>query len=620
MFLGADIMCGIAGVINFHENLSNQRNLIEQMTKTLKKRGPDSFGYYTDPNVLLGHRRLIVVDPTGGSQPMLKNYNNKRYIIIYNGELYNTEDLRKELITLGFQFNSYSDTEVLLTSYIAWGIDCVKKLNGIFSFAIWDENIKRLFLCRDPLGVKPLYYTLRNNNLIFGSELKTLLSHPLVKPIIDEEGICEVFGLGPAHSLESGVFKNISSLPPAHFLLFSKEGLKVEEYWTLKCMPHTEDVNTTAEHIRSLLIDAIKRQLVSDVPICTFLSGGLDSSIISAIASTHFKECGKVLNTYSIDYKDNNSFFKSSDFQPDLDDPWIDVVSQYIGSNHKKIILDSNVLVENLIDSVEANDLPGMADIDSSLYLFCKEVRKNATVALSGECADEIFGGYPWFRKPELINSTTFPWSQSIKSRETLLSKEFTNLDLESYVQAKYYETIKKTPKIHGESKSESRLREISYLNLKWFMLTLLTRKDRMSMSNSLEVRVPFADVRLVEYAYNIPVDMKFYNEREKGLLRKALEGILPDDVLWRKKSPYPKTFNPEYTNLVVGWLKNIIEDKTSPILQLINYDVVNKLIQTKGESFNGYWFGQLMRGPQLMAYLIQINIWLKEYNVKIEV
>jgi len=611
-------MCGIAGVINFHENLSNQKHLISNMTETLQMRGPDSFGYYTDPNVLLGHRRLIVVDPTGGSQPMLKSHNNKKYVIVYNGELYNTEDLRKELISLGFEFKSYSDTEVLLTAYIAWGIDCAKKLNGIFSFGIWDENIKRLFLCRDPLGVKPLYYTIKNNNLIFASELKALLTHPLVTPRIDSNGICEIFGLGPAHALESGVFKDISALPPAHFLLFSKEGLKTEEYWTLKCESHTEDIDTTAEHIRNLLFDSIERQLVSDVPICTFLSGGLDSSIISAIASSHFKEKGQILNTYSIDYKDNNTFFKSSDFQPDLDDPWIDIVSEYIGSNHKKIILDSHGLVENLVDSVKANDLPGMADIDSSLYLFCKEVRKNATVALSGECADEIFGGYPWFRKPELINSTTFPWSQSIKSRKTLLSKEFTNIDLEGYVQMKYEDTVRKTPKLYGESAAESRLREISYLNMKWFMLTLLTRKDRMSMSNSLEVRVPFADVRLVEYAYNIPVEMKFYNGREKGLLRKALNGALPDDVLWRKKSPYPKTFNPEYTNLIVNWLKNIIEDKTSPILQLIDYNVVKKIVDTKGDSFNGYWFGQLMRGPQLMAYLIQINIWMNMYNVQI--
>lgn len=618
MILGADTMCGIAGVINFHENLCNRRSVIENMTETLKKRGPDSFGYYINKNALLGHRRLIVVDPTGGSQPMIKSYNNNKYIIVYNGELYNTEDLRKELISLNFKFSSYSDTEVLLTSYIAWGIDCVKKLNGIFSFGIWDESNRSLFLCRDPLGVKPLYYTIKDNNLIFGSELKTLLAHPLIEPILDNDGICEIFGLGPAHSLDSAVFKGISSLPPAHFLFYTKDDMKIEEYWTLKCIPHTEDINTTAEHIKTLLTDAIERQLISDVPVCTFLSGGLDSSIISSVASSYFKKIGKTLDTYSIDYKDNNEFFKSNDFQPDLDDPWIDVMSHYIGSNHKKVILNTSELAEYLIDSVKATDLPGMADIDSSLFLFCKEVRQSATVALSGECADEVFGGYPWFRREELINSNTFPWSRYVDARKALLSSDYKALDLQGYVQAQYEETVKKTPKIHGESKFESRIREIAYLNMKWFMLTLLTRKDRMSMSNSLEVRVPFADVRLVEYAYNIPIEMKFFKEREKGLLRKALEGLLPDDVLWRKKSPYPKTHNPEYTSLVKSWLDNIIEDKTSPLLQLVDYKTVKQLVSTNGESFNGFWFGQLMKGPQLMAYLIQINAWMKMYKVKI--
>lgn len=611
-------MCGIAGVINFKDNLIYKRYIIDDMTKTLEKRGPDSSGYYVSPNALLGHRRLVVVDPVGGAQPMIRFHEGNKYIIVYNGELYNTEDIRKELISLGFNFKSYSDTEVLLTSYIAWGIDCVKKLNGIFSFGIWDENNLKLFLCRDPLGVKPLYYTIKSDNFIFGSELKTLLAHPLVSPSMDEEGICEIFGLGPAHSLDSGIFKNVYSLPPANYLIFSRDDLKIKEYWSLTCKEHKEDIPSTAEHLKSLLTDAIKRQLISDVPLCTFLSGGLDSSIISSIVASDYKEKGKFLNTYSIDYKDNNIYFNSNAFQPDSDDPWIDRMSKYINSNHSKIIIDTPELTETLMDSVIANDMPGMADIDSSLYLFCKEVRKKNTVALSGECADELFGGYPWFRIPELINSETFPWSQSIKARKSILSKEFENVDIEAYTHSRYKEAIANAPKLYGESKAQSRMREIFYLNLKWFMVTLLTRKDRMSMFNSLEVRVPFADYRIVEYAYNIPIEMKFYNNREKGLLRKAMEGILPEDVLWRKKSPYPKTFNPAYTKLVATWLNNIIEDKSSPILQLIDYKVVKRLVETNGESFDGYWFGQLMKGPQLIAYLIQINIWMSIYNVKI--
>lgn len=610
-------MCGIAGMINFERNLSEEKYVIENMTSTLKNRGPDSYGYYISPEALLGHRRLVVVDPSGGIQPMQKTYNGKKYIIVYNGELYNTEEIRQRLKQLGFTFSSYSDTEVLLTSYIAWGTDCLKYMNGIFSFGIWNEKDKNLFLCRDPLGVKPLFYALKNKTLIFGSEIKTLLANPLIEPIINETGVAEIFGLGPAHSLDSGVFKDIYQLPPANFLLYSKDSLVIKEYWKLNCKSHTENLNTTTEHIRYLLIDSIERQLISDVPICTFLSGGLDSSIISAVASSNLKNANKTLNTYSIDYTDNNIYFNQSDFQPDSDTEWVKVMSKFLKSNHTNIILDSTNLAKALIEAVEACDLPGMADIDSSLYLFCKEVKKDSTVALSGECADEVFGGYPWFRKAELINTSTFPWSQSIEERKKLLSKEFATVDLEGYVKNQYIDTLKKVPKLDGESPFESRMRELFYLNMKWFMVTLLTRKDRMSMANSLEVRVPFADYRLVEYAFNIPIEMKFYNNREKGLLRKSMEGMLPKDVLWRKKSPYPKTFNPKYTNIVVNWLNNIIQDKTSPLLQLINEEEVKNLLASNGKSFNGRLFGQLMTFPQLVAYLIQINIWMKKYNVK---
>jgi asparagine synthase (glutamine-hydrolysing) len=380
-------MCGITGFVNYKKNITNEKNILMDMTNTLKKRGPDQYGYYNSTHAQLGHRRLTVVDPSGGLQPMEKLYNGNRYIIVYNGELYNTEDLRLNLLQMGFSFNSYSDTEVLLTSYMAWGFECVKKINGIYAFGIWSEKDETLFLARDPLGVKPLYYTIKDDYFIFGSELKALLANPAVEPILDENGICEIMGLGPAHSLDNGVFKNIKQLPPAHSLIYTKYDIKTEEFWQLKDVEHTETEEETTEHIRSLLLDAIKRQLGADVPVCTFLSGGLDSSIISAIASEEFKKSGKTLETFSIDYEGNKDNFKSNSFQPTSDDEWVDKMVASIGSNHHKIILDNKKLVSSLEEAVEANDLPGMADIDSSLLLFCKEVRKNATVALSGECA-----------------------------------------------------------------------------------------------------------------------------------------------------------------------------------------------------------------------------------------
>ncbi len=615
--LGDVFMCGIAGWINLSDNIENKKEIIFKMTDTLKKRGPDDCGYFFSKHALLGHMRLTVIDPEGGSQPMTRIIGDSSYTIVYNGELYNTEDLRKILKENGFYFQCYSDTEVLLTSYILWGEDCVKYINGIYAFGIWDEKKQKLFLARDPLGVKPLFYTLKDNSLIFGSEIKTLLAHPKVEPIVDRQGLIELFGFGPARPLGSGIFKDIKELPPAFSLSYSDNGAKAQEFWKLSAKPHEEDFKATSDHLRELLLDAIERQLVADVPVCTFLSGGLDSSAISSVASSYFKShnLGQ-LNTYSIDYVDNKKFFKATEFQPNSDADWIYKMVDYIGSNHENVVIDTPELTNALTNAVKATDLPGMADVDSSLLLFCREVRKNATVALSGECADELFGGYPWFRREEDINATTFPWSKAVSDRKNILSDELQSLPLEEYVQEKYNESISQVPRLSGESVREHKMRELFYLNIKWFMITLLTRKDRMSMYNSLEVRVPFADYRLVEYAFNIPMDMKYYKGREKGLLRESLTGILPEDVLWRKKSPYPKTHNPNYTLAVQSWMNSILKDDSSPILQLINKDKVQEIVATGGKAFSKPWYGQLMTGPQLIAYLIQVDIWLREYKV----
>lgn len=613
-------MCGLIGWVDTQKNLSTEKNIIEKMTNTLSKRGPDSFGIYSSYHVLLGHRRLTVVDPEGGGQPMIKAIGDNTYVIIYNGELYNTSEIRDKLKSRGYTFKSYSDTEVLLTAYIEWGEDCVKHFNGIFAFGIWDENHQKLFTARDPLGVKPLFYTQKGSALIFGSELKALLAHPDVKPVIDSEGILEIFGLGPGRTPGNGVFKGINEVPPGHCLSFVEGKIRIREYWKLESRIHTDDLDTTVEKVRDLFVDAVERQLVSDVPVCTFLSGGLDSSAISAIAANYFKTQGMgTLNTYSIDYKGNDKYFKADSFQPNADAAYIDIMSKFIQSNHHNVIINNAELAAALKQAVKASDLPGMADIDSSLYLFCKEVRKDATVAVSGECADEIFGGYPWFREPELINSTTFPWSSAIKERKSILSKNYSNLPLEDYVNSRYMETLSEVPRLEGESAEEHRMREIFYLNLKWFMVTLLNRKDRMSMGNSLEVRVPFADYRIVEYAFNIPWSYKYCDHIEKGLLRRALKGILPDEVLYRKKSPYPKTHNPEYLRIVQNWMRLILSDPTSPILQLIDVETVSEIVETGGVSFGKPWFGQLMKGPQLIAYLIQIDTWMREYKVEVK-
>lgn len=611
-------MCGIAGVVDFNINLQEKRNMICKMVKTLEKRGPDSEGFYYSNNVLFGHRRLIVVDPEGGKQPMIKIINGKKYVVVYNGELYNTEELRKELLKENFIFDSYSDTEVLLTAYIAWGINFINKLNGIFAFAIYDESKQQIFLARDPMGVKPLFYSKRGGSLIFGSEIKTILANSEVKAEVDIDGLTELFALGPAVAPGNAIYKGINEVPPANCMLITKDNIKLWEYWRVEARELNETIDESVIHVRQLLIDAIKRQLVGDVPVCTFLSGGLDSSAISAVAAQEFKERGKKLTTYSIDYEGNDKFFKSSMFQPTSDQYFAERMAKFIGSNHKTILLKQEDLANALKEATISRDLPGMADIDSSLLLFCKEIRKDFVVGLSGECADELFAGYPWFTNEEMINANTFPWSRSVGERKTILNKKLQGLKIEELTNEQYLKSLREVPHLDNEDKRTHRMRELFYLNLKWFMVNLLNRKDRSSMYNSLEVRVPFADYRIVDYAFNLPVDVKLLDGREKGLLRKALVGILPDEIIYRKKSPYPKTHNPIYTDIVCKMMNEILDNKTSPILQIINKDKVREIVNSKGQSYKTPWFGQLMTGAQMIAYLVQMDIWLREYNVNI--
>jgi asparagine synthase (glutamine-hydrolysing) len=614
-------MCGITGWVSYKQTLENEMKIVEKMAEALKLRGPDDTNVWVKRHVAFGHKRLVVVDPAGGKQPMTRRKGDQSYTICYNGELYNTEDIRKELLSRGYSFQSHSDTEVLLTAYIEWEEQCVEHLNGIFAFAVWDEKNEKLFIGRDRLGVKPLFYTEQNGGLIFGSELKAILAHPSVKAEIGLDGLSEVFGLGPSRSPGHGIFTGVNELRPAHALTYSRKGLKVWRYWNVESKLHTDNVEETAEKVRYLFTDAVTRQLVSDVPVCTFLSGGVDSSAITAIASDVFEKEGKgPLHTYSVDYEDNDKFFKANEFQPNSDQPWIQLMSDTFNTVHHRSVITTDQLVEHLTDAVLVRDLPGMADVDSSLLWFCKEVKQKFVVGLSGECADEIFGGYPWFHRQEDLASTAFPWMRSTELRANLLQSHWQQkLNLRQYVQDRYDETVKETPVLDGESPQEAQRRQLFYLNMIWFMTTLLDRKDRMSMGASLEVRVPFADHRLVEYVWNIPWDMKMYENREKGILRKALEGILPHDVLYRKKSPYPKTHNPNYTKAVKGWMEDILTDKSSALHHFFEADQLKEIVASEGQAFKVPWFGQLMTGPQLLAHLAQIHVWFNKYGVNVK-
>lgn len=609
-------MCAISGIIRFGGLDTEPAAAARKMAAVLKRRGPDDDGYYISPKseALLVHTRLAVIDPENGAQPMLYADGGRKLALVYNGELYNTAELRALLEARGHKFSTNTDTEAVLRAYAEWGADCLSRMNGIFAFAVWDEAARSLFIARDRIGVKPFYYTLYKGALYFASEIKGLLSCG-VPAELDAEGVREIMLLGPAIPCGSGVFKGVFELKPAECAVYDERGLRKHIYWDYGCEGGTsESFDEVKEHVRSLVTDAITRQTVSDVPLCTFLSGGLDSSLISSVTARRFAEQGRRLHTFSVEYRDNAKYFKAGKFQPNSDDEYIQIMAKYLGTEHHRVIIDTPELVEALYTSTEARDLPGMADVDSSLLLFCKKVREFSTVALSGECADEIFGGYPWYRDKDIRMTDGFPWSQSTVYRAGLTRREFVPNEkaAQEYVYAKYLDTIGRAES-EGLPPLEKRMREMMRLNMEWFMQTLLVRKDRMSMYWGLEVRVPFCDHRIVEYLYRVPWEYKDYLGREKGLLREAMSSWLPEEVLWRKKSPYPKTHNPSYTAAVRERLREELSQTRCPVLDILDRGEIERLMQ-HGDHVQ--WYGQLMNDPQIMAYIIQINHWLKINNI----
>lgn len=616
-------MCGIAGFCNYSEDFTEEASflgrLARRMGNTLRHRGPDENGVFVSNHAAFAHQRLAVIDLEGGKQPMTAYSGGYRYTIVYNGELYNGDELRRELESVGYVFETTSDTEILLKCYIHYGSECPKKLNGIFAFAIDDERRNRCFLCRDRFGVKPLFYSVSGDRLVFGSEVKALLQYPGINPVLDRQGLCEVLGIGPARTAGTGIFKDICEIKPGFLAIYDRDGFSARPYFQLRSYEHPDSYEDTVKQVRYLVEDAVTRQLVSDVPLCTFLSGGLDSSVITSIAALKYRDLGQVLSTYSFEFTGNDKYFKPTAFQPDADDPWAAKMAEYCGTNHTVLKCDNLSQADKLYDAVDAKDVPGMADVDSSLLHFCRLIKKEHVVAVSGECADEIFGGYPWFHKKEAFEGHCFPWSPDLSVRTDLFKPEINDaLDLAEYVNQRYEESIAEVPKLENESPQEARRREISYLNIKWFMSTLLDRKDRMSMASGLEVRVPYADHRIVEYVFNAPWNYKCPDGVVKGLLRDAARPWLPEDVRMRRKSPYPKTHNPAYERILRRRLDLVMKDEEEPLHLLVNPTTVEQMLHEKSD-YGRPWFGQLMAGPQMMAYLLQINYWMKTYEIEIE-
>lgn len=556
------------------------------------------------------------MDPESGLQPMTAVYNDRQYTVIYNGEIYNADELKVELTKKGALFKTRCDTEVLLWAYIFYREECPKYLNGIFTFLVYDHSEHILFAARDRLGVKPLYYAVCDDRWLFASEPKALLAHPAVTAKVDREGLWELLFLSPVTTEESAIFRDIKQVRAGERISLLPGGVKRDFYWRLEAQKCNDSLEDAVAHTKYLLEDAVKRQIISDVPLCTFLSGGLDSSVISAIAAKQLREKGEKLSTYSFEYEGNRENFHSTLFQPQGDDLYALRLAEDLSTVHTVLTAPTDAVAELLGEAAFYRDLPGQADIDSSLLYFCREVKKKHTVALSGECSDEIFGGYPWFYRPEMLYRDFFPWIHEPFVRASLFRNEIV-LPNEGYahLSADYRNFLHSCPVVEGECDADRTARLATCLSLRYFMQNLLMRKDRMSMAAAVEVRVPFADHRIIEYVYNLPWSYKYDGSPvgEKTLLRKASADFLPDYILKRKKSPYPKTHNPRY--------EQILRDKLAAELQkdtLFTSLVDRRAIDAFLLGEDTTWFGQLMSRPQMIAWLLQLSTWLEIEKVEI--
>ncbi|MFD9305185.1 asparagine synthase (glutamine-hydrolyzing) [Streptomyces sp. NPDC060048] len=619
-------MCGITGWVAYDRDLTHDpdaRATIEAMTATMVPRGPDGGGVLLDGPVALGHRRLAVVDIEGGRQPMSVEHDGRTVLVTtYSGEIYNYRELRTELTARGHTFRTRGDTEVVLRAYLEWGHDFATRLNGMFAFALWDPVQRELILVRDRLGIKPLYFHPTPDGVVFGSEHKAVLAHPAVRPVVDAEGFAELLSLAktPGHA----VYRGIREVRPGHILRVRREGIGELPYWALEARPHTDGLPATVARVRELLDDIVERQLVADVPLCTLLSGGLDSSVITALAARRLEGEGRgPVRSFSVDFAGHTEGFRADSFRGTPDGPYARALAAYVGADHTDIVLDTGDLMDPAHRTAVhiAHDLPfGLGESDTSLYLLFKAIREQSAVALSGEAADEVFGGYRWFHDADIVKTDTFPWLAAMRAaigrdfpaqrggRESLLDPGLlAKIDLDGYRSTRYHEALAEVPRMEGESGPERRMRELCHLHLTRYMRTLLDRKDRMSMATGLEVRVPFCDHRLVEYVFNTPWPMKTFDGREKSLLRAAALDVLPGTVAQRVKSPYPSTQDPRYVESLRAGLRAVLADAGSPVRPLLDLTAAEAAANETGKTFR-----------RRIELVLALDIWLRHYGTEL--
>ncbi|MFD5074770.1 asparagine synthase (glutamine-hydrolyzing) [Streptomyces sp. NPDC058371] len=576
-------MCGITGWVSFDRDLRAEAGTLDAMTETMSCRGPDDRGTWTEGPVALGHRRLAIIDLPGGRQPMTTETPDGTVALVYSGEAYNFTELRRELAGRGHRFSTDSDTEVVLRGYLEWGEALAERLNGMYAFAVWDGRRDKLVMIRDRMGIKPFYYFPTPDGVLFGSEPKAILANPLARARVRLDGLRELFAFvkTPGHAVWDGMHE----VEPGTVITVDRSGLRRHVYWQLETRPHTDDRDTSIATVRSLLDDIVRRQLVADVPRCTLLSGGLDSSAMTALAARQLGERGEKVRSFAVDFVGQADHFVADELRGTPDTPFVHDVARASGTDHQDIVLDSNALADPDVRAkmIRARDLPmGFGDMDASLYLLFQAIREHSTVALSGESADEVFGGYLQFFDEEARRADTFPWlvrfGQHFGEDSDVLRPDLTGaLDLKSYIADSYRTAAAGIQRLDGESDFEYRMRRICHLHLTRFVRVLLDRKDRASMAVGLEVRVPFCDHRLVEYVYNTPWSLKSFDGREKSLLREATADLIPQSVYDRVKSPYPSTQDPKYAIALQEHVKDLLAKPSHAVFDLVDRERVTR-------------------------------------------
>lgn len=545
-------MCGFVGYT--HIEIKDEGHIIRKMTDAISHRGPDSDGTFSDGNISLGFRRLSIIDLTEvGKQPMFNE--NEDIVLVFNGEVYNYQSIREELVAKGHIFHSHTDSEVILHGYEEYGVKILDRLRGMFAFSIWDMKKKKLFIARDYFGIKPLYYTTHttDGSLIFGSEIKSFLEHPKFIKKLNKNALRPYLTFQYS-SMDETFFEGVFKLKPAHYMIFEEGKLDMVPYWHNTFKASNADMRQTIEQIKEIMKESVAYHKISDVKVGSFLSGGIDSSYITALLKPN--------KTFSVGFEEYEAMFNETNLAAEL--------SELLGIENHRRILTADECFEALPTIQYHMDEPQSNPSSVPLYFLAQLAREHVTVVLSGEGADEIFGGYPWYQNSPAIDAyekvpfgirkglskvakalpknklTNFmvKGGQSVEEKFIGEAKVFDEQDALALLKPAYKNgpTVRSiTQKVYDEVKDKDDLTKMQYLDLHlWLPGDILLKADKMSMAHSIELRVPFLDRKVMEFASKLPSNQRVNRENTKIALRKAAEEILPEAWAKRPKLGFP--------------------------------------------------------------------------------